>query len=224
MIKAILFDLDGTLLDTNELILASFKEAFSKCLNLNLEDSEVVKHFGKPLQYSFSTYGNKEKVQEMINTYREYNDRNHDTKCMPFEGVHDVLQQLKNKGIKIAIVTSKRKIMSERGMKISGIYDYFDVIITPECTEKHKPDKEPALKACELLDISPSNSIFVGDSTFDILCGKNAGCYTCAVKYTALPLDELEKVQPDFYISKFDELLSVINKINNNEKDVLLSI
>lgn len=224
MIKAILFDLDGTLLDTNELILASFKEAFSKCLNLNLEDSEVVKHFGKPLQYSFSTYGNKEKVQEMINTYREYNDRNHDTKCMPFEGVHDVLQQLKNKGIKIAIVTSKRKIMSERGMKISGIYDYFDVIITPECTENHKPDKEPALKACELLDISPSNSIFVGDSTFDILCGKNAGCYTCAVKYTALPLDELEKVQPDFYISKFDELLSVINKINNNEKDVLLSI
>lgn len=224
MIKAILFDLDGTLLDTNDLILASFKEAFSKCLNLNLEDSEIAKHFGKPLQYTFSTYGDNEKVQEMINTYREYNDKNHDTNCKPFEGVHEVLKELKDKGIKIAIVTSKRKIMSERGMKISGIYDHFDAIVTPECTEKHKPNKEPALKACELLDVSPSDSIFVGDSTFDILCGNNAGCYTCAVKYTALPIDELEKVQPDFYISKFAELLSVIDEINNNENKLLLNI
>lgn len=217
MIKAVLFDLDGTLLDTNDLILASFKEAFSKCLDIDLEDSEIANHFGKPLQYSFSSYGDKNKVEEMIKTYRDYNDKNHDNQCRPFDGVHEVLQTLKDIGIKIAIVTSKRKIMSERGMKISAIYDYIDVIITPECTEKHKPNKDPALKACELLNVHPEHSIFVGDSTFDILCGKDAGCYTCAVRYTALPIEELEKVQPDFFISKFSELLSVINELNSKE-------
>lgn len=215
MIEAILFDLDGTLLDTNELIFSSFREAFSKCLNLNLKNDEIAMYFGKPLEYSFSSYGNKEKVEEMIATYRNYNDKNHDENCMPFKGVKRILKELQNRGIKIAIVTSKRKIMSERGMKISGIYEFVDVIITPECTDKHKPDKAPALKACELLSVSPENSIFVGDSTFDILCGKDAGCHTCAVNYTALPIHELEKVEPDFFISEFSELLEVIDKIND---------
>lgn len=214
MIKAVLFDLDGTLLDTNDLILASFREAFSKCLGMNLDDKEISKHFGKPLEDSFSDYADKDIVKEMIKTYRSYNDANHDSKCMSFEGVHDILKELKRKGIKLAVVTSKRKIMCERGMKISGIYDYIDVIITPENTEKHKPDKEPALKACELLEELPEKSLFVGDSTFDILCGKAAGCYTCAVSYTALPIEELEKVKPDYFISKFSELLTVIDKID----------
>lgn len=214
MVEAILFDLDGTLLDTNELIFSSFREAFSKCLNLNLENSEIAMHFGKPLEYSFNAYGNKEKVQEMIKTYRSYNDENHDENCMPFKGVKDILKMIKDKGIKIAIVTSKRRIMCEKGLEISGIYPYIDVIVTPECTEEHKPHKEPALKACELLGVSPRNSIFVGDSPYDILCGNDAGCYTCAVRYTALPINELEKVNPDFFISEFNELLSVIEKVS----------
>ena len=210
MIKAVLFDLDGTLIDTNELIYTSFVKTFKDKLNIELKKEEVTQFFGIPLGDPFKKYTNSENVDELVAYYREYNEAIHDTMCFAFDGVKELLTSLRDKGIKIAIVTSKRKELAERGMKIAGIYDFMDVIITPESTTKHKPNGDPAIKACNDLGIDPSEAIMVGDSPFDIYCGKNAGCKTCGVNYTFIDLNVLKESEPDYFIDKPLDILNLI--------------
>lgn len=210
MIEAVLFDLDGTIVNTNNLILNSFRHAFKTHFeNMDIKDEEIVKLFGEPLKKSMEKYG-KENVDKLIDIFHEYNESNHDELTESFQGVEDTLKRLKENGIKLAIVTSKRRVMVERSLNLFKLKDYFEVIITPEDTKIHKPFGEPALKACELLKVSPSQSLMVGDSHNDILCGKNAGNKTCLVKYTMLPLEELLKYSPDFVIDNMKDVLDII--------------
>ena len=206
MIKAILFDLDGTLLDTNELIYKSFFHMFKEVL-----DIEITRLYGKPLERSLEKYANnREELERMINEYRSYNADHHDEMCAPFEGVMELLQTLNSKGIKLGIVTSKRKAVAERGMMLGGILEYMDVIISPESTTKHKPEGEPAMKACEILGVEPKEAIMVGDSSYDLLCGKNAGCFTCGVEYTALDIKDLLDVKPTYMVKKPTDILELV--------------
>lgn len=213
MIKAVLFDLDGTLIDTNKLILESFRHTFKSVLNREVSDEEITLLFGKPLDATFSLY-DKERVKELISVYREYNKKNHDNMCNAFDGAKELIKEIKSMGIKVGIVTSKKEDMAKRGMEINGILEFMDVIMTPEKTEKHKPDKEPVIKACEELNINPSEAIMVGDSNFDIMSGKSAGSKTIAVKYTVLPIEEVIKANPDYLVDRPMDILDIINKLN----------
>lgn len=214
MIKAVLFDLDGTLINTNDLILKSFKHTFKTILDLEPTEEEITMNYGRPLQGIFKSY-DENRIEEMINCYRKINLELHDDECKEFADVDLMLQTLKNKGIKIGVVTSKKSDMAERGAKLMGIFKYFDTFITPEVTIKHKPEGEPVLKACENLGVSPSEALMVGDSPYDILAGKNAGAKTCGVKYTALPIEKLRESKPDFYVDKPLEILELVEKLNS---------
>lgn len=209
MIKAILFDFDGTLVDTNDLIIKSFKHTFRKHLDLEVDEKEIVNFFGEPLAASFKPYG-EENTEEMIKTYRRFNEKNHDALAKGFEGIENALEELKNSGVKLAVVTSKRRLLAERGLELFNLKKYFNVIVTPEDTLLHKPNGEPALKACELLMVNPSETIMVGDSHNDILCGQNAGTKTCVVEYTVLAMDDLKKYNPDYIVKDIKELISII--------------
>lgn len=215
MIKAILFDLDGTLIDTNELIVQSFQHAFREHLNKEISREDVIKTFGEPLRGAMLKY-DEENVDKMLSIFRKYNEKNHDRLASECEGVVEGIKLLKESGYKIALVTSKRRSMTERGLKLIDIYKDMDIIVTPEDTEEHKPLAAPALKACDLLNVKPVETIFVGDSHNDILCGKAAGCYTCLVSYTALPLEEMMGYGPDFIIDNLRELVGICRNINKN--------
>lgn len=210
MIKAVLFDLDGTLLNTNDLIYKSFYYTFKEGLNLELSKDQITSMFGQPLQDSFKDYAKDEELNNLIKMYKEYNESLHDNMCDAFLGVNELLNELKRRNIKIGIVTSKRDILARRGMKIANIIDYMDVIVTPECTDKHKPNREPAIYACNKLNVEPKEAIMVGDSHFDLMCGRDAGCKTCGVKYTALDIKRLEEVDPDYFIDEPMDLLDFI--------------
>lgn len=213
MVKAVLFDLDGTLIDTNELIYNSFEKTFKDLLGLSLKKEDIIKFFGIPLKEAFVPYfkeGEEEKIMNSIKYYRDINEEIHDNMCFAFDGVKDMLNGLKERGIKIGIVTSKREDLAIRGMKIAGIYDYMDVIITPEKTTLHKPNGEPAEAACNLLGIEPKEAIMVGDSSYDILCGNSAGCKTCAVEYSIIDIEKLKEVNPDYIIKKPIEILDIV--------------
>lgn len=212
MIEAILFDLDGTLINSNDLILKSFRETFKSLLNLDLRDEEISINFGRPLQEIFKDY-DEDRVGELIDFYRSVNLKLHDTECKEFLGVKKMLKVLRERGIKLGVVTSKKRDMAERGAKLTGIFDYFHVFITPEETKKHKPHKEPVLRACEILGVNPIKTLMVGDSPYDILAGKNAGTKTCAVRYTALPIYKLEESKPDFFIDKPLDILELVENI-----------
>ncbi len=209
MIKGILFDLDGTLINTNMLIINSFKYVFKENLDLIVEDNEIVQYFGEPLAYTMAKY-TKDRVEELVQKYVEYSLSIHDEYTESFKGVEEGLIILREKGYKLAIVTSKRRTTALRGLRLFDLEKYFEVIVSPEDTEKHKPEGEPVLKACELLNLKPEEVVMVGDSHNDILCGKNAGSKTCLVKYTALPLEKLLEHKPDYVIDSVEEILNII--------------
>lgn len=213
MIKAVLFDLDGTLINTNDLILKSFQHTYKEMLNLEPSSEEIRMNFGRPLQMIFKDY-DQDRIEEVIKFYREINLQLHDKECKEFSGIKEMLEDLKSQGIKLGVVTSKKRDMAERGAKLMGIFQYFDTFITPESTEKHKPEGEPVLKACSDVGVSVSEAIMVGDSPYDILSGKNAGAKTCGVTYTALPLSKLEESNPDYFIDKPSDLLEIIKELN----------
>lgn len=213
MIKAIFFDLDGTLINTNDLILESFRYTYKTVLDRDINDDEIISSFGKPLNSTFSHY-DKERIEELINVYIKYNRENHDSKCKAFDGVEDLIRKLKNNNIKIGIVTSKREAMAKRGLEINNLLKYMDVIMTPEKTEKHKPDSEPVVKACEELNIKTEQAIMVGDSNYDIISGNEAGCYTVAVNYSVLSKDEINKAKPNYWINKPMEILNIVDELN----------
>lgn len=212
MIKAVLFDSDGTLIDTNELIIKSFKNTLKTHCNLELEEKDIVKYFGEPLQVTMQRF-DKENAECLVDAYRKFNEELHDDMVAKIEGVQEGLIKLKSMGIKTAVVTSKRKRMVTRELKMFDIYEYFDVIVTPEDTEIHKPFADPALKACELLKVKPGEAMMVGDSHNDILCGKRAGCYTCLVNYTVIPKEEILKHNPDYSVDNLSEIAEIIENI-----------
>lgn len=217
MIKAILFDLDGTLINTNELVIKSFQHTFKHHFNIDMSSAEIVKFFGEPLLETMKRY-DKEDPERLIATFREFNESKHDSLAKSFNGVIETLKGLKEAGLYTAVVTSKRKVMAERGLNLFGLDKYIDVLVTPEVTKKHKPDGEPALMACNLLCVAPGETIMVGDSHFDILCGKNAGCKTCLVSYTALEQDEVKKFSPDFVVDSLTEILDIIDYAEDYEE------
>lgn len=211
MIKAVLFDLDGTLLNTNDLIFNSFKHTFNTMLDMNPSDEEIKSTYGRPLETTFGAYTkDSEELEKIINEYRRYNKLHHDEMCSPFEGAFELITSLKNKGIKTAIVTSKRRDLVERGLTLGKMIEHFDAIITPEDTEKHKPNPEPAIKACELLGVNPDEAMMVGDSSYDLICGKKAGCLTCGVEYTAVDMQLLLDVEPTYMVKNPLEILKLI--------------
>lgn len=215
MIKAILFDLDGTLIDTNELIIECFQYALKEHKDLEVPREDVIKTFGEPLIFAMQKYDEKN-VEELLDLFRKQQEKRHDILATECTGVTEGIKALKEAGLRIALVTSKRRPMTERGLRLIGLDKYMEAVVTFEDTESHKPKGGPALKACELLGVKPEETIMVGDSHNDILCGKDAGCYTCLVRYTALPIEELMSYEPDFIIDGLSELVEICENINED--------
>ncbi len=215
MIEAVLFDLDGTVADTNDLVYASFRRLFEK-LEIEVEDDIIYSFFGEPLENSLRKYSDT--PEELVGHFRDFNEKKHDQMIKPFDGVVETLELLLEKGIKLGIVTSKRENMAKRSLEALKLSKYFSVVVTPEYTRKHKPYAEPLLKACELLGgIDPSHTIMVGDATYDILCGNKAGAHTVGVTYSMISLDVLKAAKPDFMVDNLRELLPIIEKLNGEE-------
>lgn len=198
MIKAVLFDFDGTLIDTNELIFQSYNYAFKRVYGRAVKNEEFIRLYGRPLRKSLiEDYGDD--GYKLIDEYREFNEKNHDLLVKSFEGTTEGLVLLKENGIKLGVVTSKRLWMVLKGIDFLGYKDMFETLVTLDDTVKHKPEPDPVLKGCEMLNELPENTVYVGDSVFDLMSGKAAGTKTCAVKYSLTSEEELLKCNPDYF-------------------------
>lgn len=208
MIKAVFFDYDGTLVDTNNLIIQSYKYTYKKNLGLDVKEEDIVKEFGIPLMVTLKKKS-EHKLEELHKSYNYYYESKHDEMAKIFEGVHETLKGLHNLGIKTGIVSSKKRIWLDRGMELFKLQGLFDVVIGYENTQNSKPHPEPIIKACEAIGTDPSEALMVGDSNFDIECGKNAGSKTCLVKYTILNMDKIQP-KPNYTVDKLTEILSIV--------------
>ena len=213
-IKGILFDFDGTIANTIDLIIATFEHTCREVLGFTPEREKIVATFGLPLpEAMIALSGKPELVETMRDTYREYNNAHHDDMIRPIPGVKETLEQLKAQGIKLAVVTSKKPPMLRRGMDCLQLTPYFDATVALGDTKESKPHPEPMLAACVKLGVKPEECLCVGDSPFDLQSGRSAGAQTVAVRYTAFAWEKLvEEGRPDFVIARPQELLEIVGK------------
>lgn len=213
-IKNILFDLDGTLLDTNELIIQSFQHTYQRHLGKQVNKEEIIKSFGEILKVTLDRECG-EASEEAIETYRNFQIGNFEKLIAIHIGVKEIVKELHTRGYKLGVVTSRINDSAIRGLKHFGLIDYFQSIIGADDTHLHKPDPTPAFMALKELGGKPEETLLVGDSPFDILCGKNAEITSVAVGWSALPMDMLLKYEPDYVIDSMEELMQLVQKLED---------
>lgn len=208
-INTLLFDLDGTLIDTNDLIINSFLHTLEKYFPNQYKREDVLPFMGPTLMETFGSLDSK-RMDEMIQTYRKFNISNHDLLVKEFEGVFETIKTLKEKGYKIGIVTTKMMNVVEMGLKLSKLDQFFDVVVALDHVKKAKPDPEPVLLALEQLGSRPEEAIMVGDNYHDIVAGKNAGTKTAGVAWSTKGREALEVHGPDYMLENMRDLLAII--------------
>ncbi|WP_347548811.1 pyrophosphatase PpaX [Pseudalkalibacillus hwajinpoensis] len=207
-INTILFDLDGTLINTNDLIMASFKHTFEHYYPGRYSDEELVGFIGEPLYHTFEKH-DENLAEEMVAFYRKHNIENHDKLVTEFDGVFETVKTLSENGYKMAIVTSKMRNTVEMGLKLTQLDQFFPVVITVDEVENPKPHPEQLETAMKKLSAVQSETLMVGDSQYDILGGQNAGVATVGVSWTIKGRDFLSSYKPDYMIDHMAELLSI---------------
>ncbi|MEK4146391.1 pyrophosphatase PpaX [Robertmurraya sp. FSL W8-0741] len=208
-ITTLLFDLDGTLIDTNELIIQSFLHTLEQYYPGAYKREDVLPFMGPTLTETFASM-NAEKVEEMTNVYRTFNIAHHDDLVTEFEGVRETVAVLKEKGFKLGIVTTKRLAVVEKGLRLTKLESYFDVVVALDHVTKAKPDPEPIVKALAQLDSIPEEAMMIGDNFHDIVGGKNAGTKTAGVAWSLKGKAFLEQYDPDFMLEHMSDLFEIL--------------
>lgn len=211
-INTVLFDFDGTIMDTNEVILQSWQHTFRTVEGKERPEEEIIETFGEPLYVTMEKLLPQIPAEEGAKIYRSYNYENFLELIEVFPGILELLKELKNRGYKTGIVTSRLWYSTEIGLNKYDMQQYFDAIVTCDDTDKHKPDPEPVNIALDRLGSKPEEAIMIGDSMFDIICAKNAGVKAALVSW-ALAVSEEDKYgenAPDYILETAEDLLNIL--------------
>ncbi len=211
MLEAALFDFDGTLVDTTELIYQSMRHATGEVLGKDLPREILLANVGQPLPRQMELI-DAERAEALLESYRLHNEEHHDALIQAFPGVEDSLARLRSAGVRVAVVTSKRRFSVEMALtRFPGLGEVVNRFVTMEDTTGHKPDPEPLLKGLELLGhIPPEAAAYVGDSPFDVAAARAAGVTSVAVSWGAFSEDTLREAEPDHLVEDIDSAVDVL--------------
>lgn len=216
-IQAVLFDLDGTLLDSTDLIVSSFKHVVRKHFNRDISKEELIPNFGRPLVEAMEELAPGQ-GELLVRLYREYTQIHHDKMIKIFPGVEATLKKLHEMNIKLGIVTSKVRKTALRGLQLFNLDHFFDIFVGYEDTVIHKPKPEPVIFALDKIGIKAANALMVGDSPHDIASAKAAGTKTAAVTWSSFPLEALKAENPTYIIDHISQLTELV--CNNNQHKI----
>ena len=206
----VLFDFDGTLIDSGEIILASFRHATKTVLEQEIPDEVLAAAVGGSNIYDQMRAFDEERADELVRVYRAHNEPLHD-ELVAFEGIERLLERFQAEGRQLGIVTAKRRRTVDLAFSILPLERYFDTVVTSDQTEHHKPHPEPVLTALEHFGAKPEEAAFVGDSPFDMGAGKAAGVFTVAVSWGKIhPVERLLETGADVVVHSPEELLDVL--------------
>ena len=211
MLSAVLFDFDGTLVDTTEMIHQSMRHATSSVLGRDdIPREALLANVGRPLPRQMELL-DAEKAELLLEAYRSHHEQHHDALISEFPGVEESLSRLQAAGIKAAVVTSKRRPSVEMALKnYPGLRSVVDRFVTLEDTDEHKPHPEPLLRGLELLGVPKERAAYVGDSPFDVEAAKAADLTSVAVSWGAFSEDRLREAEPDHLVSNIGSAVDVL--------------
>lgn len=208
---AVLFDLDGTLIDTIELILSSARHAFDGWPRGMPSDEEWVRGIGTPLVSQLRPYATTEaEVALLLDRYRAYQHVHHDRLTRCYDDVPGEVARLSGLGYPLAVVTSKASAIAARSLTHVGLDRYFDVVIGYDDTDRHKPDPDPVLAGLERLGVPAGRAVYVGDSPHDIHSGNAAGVVTVAALWGPFSRETLAEARPNHFIGCMADLPGVL--------------
>ena len=210
-IRTVLFDLDGTLLDSIRLIVDAFHHMMERHHGRRVDERVWLDGVGTPLVKQIAELAEHDaQAEEMLATYRAYCVDNHDHAVSAYAGMPEAVRALDAQGMKLGIVTSKRRVGAFRGLATMQLTEHFPVVLGVDDVEHPKPHPRPVLKAIELLDADPETTVFIGDSTHDMECGRAAGVRTAAVLWGPFSRASLEPHEPTWWVEHPDALLDVL--------------
>ena len=209
--KAALFDFDGTLVDTTDLIYQSMRHASGEVLGREVSREVLMANVGQPLPRQMELLS-AEHAEALLNSYRLHNEENHDALIKEFPGVEEALARLRWAGVQVAVVTSKRRFSVDMALKsFPGLGEVVDQWVTMEDTNEHKPRPEPLHKGLELLGNVPrEEATYVGDSPFDVAAAKAARVKSIAVSWGAFSEEALRAAGPDHLVPDLDAAVDVL--------------
>lgn len=214
-----LFDLDGTLVDTTELILRAHEHTLKAHLKGAWFPSraELILQQGRSLPQTLLEFATAdqaanaaEAAEQMLQTYRDYQLANHDDLIRPFEGVREALEALRERGFKLGVVTSKMEAASRLALDRYDLGEFFPFGVFFDDTTRHKPDPAPLLEAFRKGDLDPGRTVYVGDSIHDVAAGKAAGVRTIAALWGPFERRDLELAAPDAMAASPADLLALL--------------
>lgn len=212
-INTVLFDFDGTVMNTNDLILASWQHTFKTITGKEGDKDTICRSFGETLAKSLGEFFPHVPVEESLDIYRSYQLERFSDEIYPFPGMIELIEDLKESGYKTAVVTSRLRPTTMEGLEKYGIEKMLDEIITVEDCTKHKPDPEPALIALKRLGVTPQEAMMLGDSKFDIGCANNAGVTSVLVGWSVAVYDREKDgiFKPDYIIDRAEQVKELLN-------------
>jgi pyrophosphatase PpaX len=208
--RVVLFDLDGTVIDSGGMILASMRHAAREVLGAEPPDEELMAAVGGPgLEAQMHALA-PDLVEELVTVYRAHNEPLHEgLACC--KGVEDVLVRLKEEGRRLGIVTAKRRKTVELAFARVPVAHLFETVVGGDETDRHKPDPAPLLLALERLQAAAADAAYVGDAPFDVKAAKAAGLFSVAVTWGGIHRRErLEVEEPDALVDTAEELYGVL--------------
>lgn len=214
-IQGVLFDNDGTLIDTHDLILSSMRASTAQVLGQALPDEVLMAKVGQPLAVQTKDFSDDPQVQEAIlSAYRAHNHAHHDKAIKAFPGIRECLMDLHAQGIKMGVVTSKMHELAWHGLTLCGLSPYLDCCVGADDCKEFKPAPGPVILGMGLLGLASNECLYVGDSPFDIQAGHDAGCRTVAVTWGMFSIERLQDMHPDFIIDDPVELVRLTQSLS----------
>lgn len=209
--RGVLFDLDGTLVDSLDLILGSYRHTMRKHLGRVPPDEDWMRTMGRPLRVQLESFaGSPEQLDAMFATYIEHNQAHHDRLIRLFPRMREVLTTLHRAGYRLGVVTSKIRDNALRELRTGGLEGLFDALVSANDVERPKPDPQPVERALRSLDLPAADVLLVGDSLYDLQAGRAAGVHTAAALWGPSDHDRLAAGVPDYWLHDIDELLELL--------------
>ncbi len=205
---AVIFDLDGTLVDTVELIVRSYRYALTTVLGGDWPDRTITPFIGRSLPETMREL-NPERAADLLAAYSSWNAANTDL-IRRFEGADELLRELRAAGARVAIATSKRAETTAVALQRCGLAGLVEVIVTHPDTAEHKPRPAPLLLAAGRLGVAADQAVYVGDAVVDVMAAKAAGMSSVAVLWGAGAADALRAAEPDVVVGDLAELRALL--------------
>ena len=214
MIKGVLFDLDGTIIDSAPSIIRCFEKTFADLFpEVVLTEEEKLSFLGPTLVQTFSKYtDDMDYVYKAFDHYVMHSTLEHDNDMIPaFPNAEAILKRLKEKGYKVGLVTSKKNNMAKRGLENNGLLKYIDILVGFDNVKNHKPAPDSLLKAADMLNLKPNELIYVGDHVNDIIAAKRANMKSVGVEFSH-NIDKLKLENPDYIIKDLLDILEIVKE------------